>query len=119
MPSIETKSPTARDNARKQPATLILGEAVATAEHQATELGTNRIYRLRLRHPYLCGLAAFILGGSLISIFTMTTYANWAFEGINLTTAVYQTVLGGLLGGIVTIILAFVYAGSVRRTRMP
>jgi hypothetical protein len=85
----------------------------------AIDLGTNPIARLRLRHPYLYGLAAFILGGGFISFFTMTTYTNWAYEGVNLATAMYQIVFGGLGGGIVSVILAFAYAGSIRQTREP
>ncbi len=119
MPVIETKPHAGHDRAADNDAALALGEAAATAEKKALELGTNRIYRVRLRHPFLYGLTAFILGGGFVSIFTMTTYENWAYEGINLTTAVYQVVLGGLCGGLVAVMLAFVYAGSIRRTREP
>ncbi len=119
MPSIETKPDTSRDRALEEPATPALGHAIASGEEKALDLGTNRIYPLRLRHPYLYGVTAFILGGGLISIFVMTTYTNWAYEGVNLTTAVYQIVFGGLGGGLVAVILAFAYAASVKSTGAP
>jgi hypothetical protein len=116
MPETETKLVAGHDKTQKGGAALALGNAVATAEEAAIDLGTNRIYRLQARHPYLYGLAAFILGGGIVSIFTMTTYVNWTYEGVNLTRAVYQVVLGGLGGGIVFVILAFAYARSVKPT---
>jgi hypothetical protein len=117
MPAIQTKPNTGRDPAREDSIALSIGKAISTVEAGAINLGTNRIDRFRLRHPVLYGFIAFVLGGGLVSIFTMTTYTNWAYEGIDLTTAVYQVVLGGLSGGIAAAILAFAYAATVGRTR--
>jgi len=117
MPGNQTKLNTRHDTVREDSIALALGEAISTIEEGAINLGTNRIYRFRLRHPVLYGLIAFILGGGFISIFTMTTYTNWAYEGIDLTTAFYQVVLGGLFGGLITVILAFAYAGTIGRMR--
>jgi uncharacterized iron-regulated membrane protein len=116
MPSIETKA-NAGDMTGKQQAALAIAKKIATVEDKAINRGTKGIYRLRMRHPYLYGFAAFVLGGGLISIFTMTTYTNWAYEGVNLSTALHQIIFGGLGGGIVAVILAFAYAGSIGRTR--
>ena len=92
MPDTETERDAAYGKIQTGGAALVLGNAVATAEDEAIQLGTNRLYRVRARHPYLYGAAAFIIGGSLASMFMMTTYANWAYEGVNLTTATYQIV---------------------------
>ena len=56
------------------PVALATGETVATAEKAALDLGTNRVYRFRLRHPFVYGLIAFILGGGLVAFATLLTY---------------------------------------------
>jgi hypothetical protein len=95
---------------------LAIGEAAAKVETGAIRLATRRVYEFRTRHPWVYGLTAFILGGGFIGVFTMTTYTNWAFEGIDLKTAVYQVVFGSLGGGIAAVVLAFAYARTVRET---
>lgn len=119
MSAIETRQGSDDNKVRKGGAAAALGETIANAEEKAIDFATRRVYRFRLHHPYLYGLAAFIVGGAVISIFTMTTYTNWAFEGVNLTTAVYQTLFGGLGGGVASAILAFGYAANVKGTRAP
>jgi hypothetical protein len=93
-----------------------VGDAEMHAEDAALRMGTSRIYRLRTRHPLLYGLAAFVIGGGLVALFTMSTYANWAYQSIDLKVALYRVVLGGLGGGAVLVVLAFAYAASVRST---
>jgi hypothetical protein len=68
------------------------------------------------RHPWLLGLIAFVVGGGAVSFFTMTTYANWAYQSIDLKVALYQVVAGGVGGGVVAMILAFAYARTIRAT---
>ncbi|WP_428488317.1 hypothetical protein [Rhodopila sp.] len=98
---------------------LALGETASKVEDTSVALGTNWIYRIRMRHPLLYGLGAFIIGSGLLAIFTMTTYKNWSFEGVNLKTAVYQVFWGGLCGGIVATALAFAYTSLIRPTLAP
>ncbi|OYV40527.1 MAG: hypothetical protein B7Z80_04260, partial [Rhodospirillales bacterium 20-64-7] len=75
-----------------------LGQRFASVEAWAIDLGSRRVYSLRLLHPWLYGLLAFVIGGFVVGSFTMTTYANWAYEGVNLRIAFWQ-VVGGSIGG--------------------
>jgi hypothetical protein len=95
---------------------LAVGEAAAKVEAGIIRLATRRVYQFRVRHPWVYALIAFILGSSFIGVFTMTTYTNWEFEGIDLKTAIYQVVFGSLGGGIALVVLAFAYARTVRDT---
>ncbi len=90
------------------------GEMEQRAEDASINLASTGVYRFRQRHPVWYGLIAFFIGGGAVAIFTMTTYRNWVFEGVNLTAAVYQVVIGGLIGGIVVALLAFAYAAMLR-----
>ncbi len=60
-----------------------------------------------------------MIGGGLMSIFTMSTYANWVYQSIDLVTVFYQVLLGGLGAGIVCVILAFAYTATIGRTLEP
>jgi len=93
-----------------------VGNAVIVADEALLTFATSRVYRFRARHPWLYGMIAFVLGGGLVAIFTMSTYKNWAYESIDLTIVLRQVILGGLGGGIVAIVLAFAYANTVRDT---
>jgi hypothetical protein len=95
---------------------LETGNVVGGAEEALLTMGTSRVYRFRLRHPWLYGIIAFIIGGGFISVFTMTTYTNWVYQSINLKVALYQVVFGGLGGGVVAVILAFAYTAAIRPT---
>ncbi len=98
---------------------LAVGQAASKAEETALGLGTNRIYWFRVRHPFVYGWAAFLIGGGIVALFTMTTYKNWSYEGVNLVAAFYEVVLGGLGGGIAAVLLAFAYTRSIRPTLAP
>lgn len=97
-------------------AALKLSEASASVEATLLNVSTNRIYRFRVRHPWVYGLIAFIIGGGAIAVFTMTTYKNWAYQSIDLKVALYQIIFGGLGGGIVAVALAFGYTAAVSPT---
>jgi hypothetical protein len=93
-----------------------VGNTVIAAEDAVLTGGTSRLYQFRVRHPWIYGIAAFMLGGGFVAVFTMTTYKNWVYESINLKVALYQVVFGGLGGGIVAVILAFALAGVLGNT---
>lgn len=93
-----------------------LGQRFASVEAWAIDLGSRRVYSLRLLHPWLYGLLAFVIGGFVVGSFTMTTYANWAYEGVNLRIAFWQVVGGSIGGGLANVILAFAYARTIRPT---
>jgi hypothetical protein len=78
---------------------------------------THPVYRLRMRHLFAYGLIAFVIGPAALGLLTMTTYGTWAYEGINLKTALYQVIFGSLGGGNVAVVLAFAYIRSGRRSR--
>ena len=88
-------------------------KATSSAQKTSAAMNFHGIYWFRIRHPFVYGLSAFIIGGGFVAIFTMTTYKNWDFEGIDLVTAFYQIIAGGLGGGIITAALAFVYTGAI------
>jgi protein-S-isoprenylcysteine O-methyltransferase Ste14 len=96
--------------------TTKLALAAGSADDKAIGLITSPVYRFRVRHPMLYAAIAFVLGGAVVGLFTMTTYTNWAFEGIDLKTAFYQVIFGSLGGGIVLVILAFAYTATIRPT---
>lgn len=104
---------------KDQRVALALGERISTVEDRAIGLATNRVYQFRVRHPALYGLAAFIIGGGLVTIFTITTYTNMAFEGVNMTTALHEVIFGGLGGGIASVLLAFAYTRTIGPTLGP
>ncbi|HEX2943647.1 MAG TPA: hypothetical protein VHO91_21505 [Rhodopila sp.] len=93
-----------------------LGDVVSSAESRAIDLASSRVYRLRMLHPWLYGLMAFVAGGFLVGSFTMTTYANWAYEGVNLRIAFWQVVCGSIGGGLAMVALAFAYARTIYPT---
>jgi hypothetical protein len=93
-----------------------VGGAIMSAEDATLDISTNRLLRFRMRHPKVYGLLAFIIGGGVVALFTMSTYANWAYQSVDLRTALYQVVLGGLFGGLVLLALAFAYAAAIRST---
>jgi hypothetical protein len=97
---------------------LKAGETAAAVEDGFIRTSTSGVWRFRQRHPIVYGLLAFVLGGGFIAVFTMTTYSNWAYDGVDLKAAVYQIVFGGLGAGIISVVLAFAYTaavGSLRR----
>jgi hypothetical protein len=93
-----------------------VGGAVMSAEDIALALSTSRLVRFRIRHPKVYGLLAFFIGGGVVALFTMSTYANWAYQSVDLRTALYQVVLGGLFGGLALLAAAFAYAAAIRST---
>jgi hypothetical protein len=112
-----TGEPTVRRRGeRSQQSALEPGNAASSSEKVLLTGVTSRIYHFRTRHPWLYAMIAFFVGGGLVAIFTATTYENWSYESIDLTTALYQVVFGGFGGGIVTVILAFAYAAAIRTT---
>jgi hypothetical protein len=116
MDALETNRESVMPRGRSEQIALELGNAVGGAEQAVLTAGTSRVYRFRRRHPWLYGIITFMIGGGFIAVFTMTTYKNLAFEGVNLKAAMYQIIFGGLGGGIATVILAFAYAGTIGKT---
>jgi len=116
MDTIETTRAPAVQQGLSEPIALELGNAIGSAEKAVLTTGTSRVVRFRMRHPWLYGIMAFIIGGGFIAVFTMTTYKDWAYDGINLKLAFYQTLFGGLGGGIATVVLAFAYTGTIGKT---
>jgi hypothetical protein len=104
-------------NATSRP--LAIGEAVGRTEQRFIDLVTNRVYRLRRHHPWLYGLLAFVIGSAVVALFTMSTYKSWSFVSIDLTTAFYQVLLGGLGGGIALMVLAFSHTRTIEPTLVP
>ena len=90
------------------------GAAEQNAEDLVIGIATGGVYGFRLRHPFVYGLIAFIIGGGATAVAIASTYRNWTFEGVDLTTAVYQIVFGSLAGAIVLTLLAFAYAATMR-----
>jgi hypothetical protein len=103
----------------KQSVPLVVGEAAAAAEAAALGAMINPVYRLRMRHPLLYGLIAFVMGGGIVALFTMSTYGNWAYEGIDLKLAFYQVIFGSIGGGLVMTVLAFAYIRTIRPSIAP
>ena len=101
---------------KQQSAARKIGEKESAAEDGAIGLASSRVYRLRAGHPVLFGVIAFVVGAFVLGAFTMTTYGNWAFEGVNLVTALWQVICGSLGGGIAAVIAAFAYAHTLRPT---
>jgi hypothetical protein len=101
------------------PVTLAAGETVATAEKAALDLGTNRVYRFRRRHPFVYGLIAFIIGAGLVALAIVLTYLKSTYESPDLKAALYDFIIGGTGGGIAAVVLAFAYTGAIRRTLEP
>jgi protein-S-isoprenylcysteine O-methyltransferase Ste14 len=101
------------------PVALAVGETVATAEKAALDLGTNRVYRFRLRHPFLYGLAALIAGAGVVAAFILLSFLRTTYESPDLKAALYSLIIGGTGGGIAGVALAFAYTGAIRRTLGP
>ncbi len=101
---------------RAEQIALGVGEAVTSAEDALLTSTPNGLYQFRMRHPWLYGIIAFVLGGGLVAVFTMTRYTNWVYESINLKVALYQVIFGGLAGGIAAVLLAFGFARILRNT---
>lgn len=99
--------------ANGKPATA-LGEVEAKLETGALGLGTNRVYRFRSRHPWIYGLGAFIAGGALAVLFVAIPYLRTTYESPDLEAALYETVIGGLGGGLAAVVLAFAYTAAIR-----
>ncbi len=117
MSSIGSRAQAMNANVPNATATVrVVGGAVIRGERKAVTLSTSRLVRFRVRHPFLYGLIAFVAGGGIVSLFTMSTYTNWAYQSIDLKVALYQVVFGGLGGGIALLVLAFLYAADIRQT---
>nr|WP_294530785.1 hypothetical protein [uncultured Rhodopila sp.] len=101
------------------PVALAAGNAVGTAEKAALKLGTNRVYRFRLRHPFLYGLAAFIAGAGVVAAFILLSVLKTTYESPDLKAALYDLIIGGAGGGIAAVVLAFAYTGAIRQTLKP
>ncbi len=101
------------------PVALAVGETVATAEKAALDLGTNRVYRFRLRHPFLYGLAALIAGAGVVAAFILLSFLRTTYESPDLKAALYSLIIGGTGGGIAGVALAFAYTGAIRQTLGP
>ncbi len=95
---------------------MATGDRVAEVEDGVIRRGTAGVYRFRVRHPWVYGLIAYIIGSGLIAIVTVISYGSWAFQGVNLKAAVYELVGGAFAGGVVMVVLAFSYARTVRPT---
>jgi hypothetical protein len=80
------------------------------AEATAIALATQGVGGFRTRHPWLYGIAAFVIGAGVAALFIMTAYKAWAFETIDLKAALDRVVLGGLGAGLASVALAFGYA---------
>jgi hypothetical protein len=93
-----------------------LGEVEAELETGALGLGTNGAYRFRSRHPWLYGLSAFVAGGALAALFVAIPYLRTTYDSPDLKAWLYETVIGGLGGGLAAVVLAFAYAAAVRPT---
>jgi hypothetical protein len=93
---------------------LAIGRAGMAAEEIALRLFIFGVPRFRDRHPLWYGVLAFVIGGGVVALFTMSTYAWWVHYPIDVVTAVYQMIAGGLGGGIATVILAFAAASTLR-----
>jgi hypothetical protein len=83
------------------------------AEDGALSLMTSGVVRFGTRHPLIYAALAFIIGGGIVSLFTMSTYAWWVHYPIDVVTPLYQTVIGGVAGGIAMVIVAFAYRRSL------
>ena len=92
------------------------GEVEAKLEKSVLDSGTNGVYRFRSRHPWLYGLGAFILGGALAALFVTIPYLRTTYESPDLKAALYETVFGGLGGGLAAVALAFAYTAAIRPT---
>jgi hypothetical protein len=91
-------------------------QAEQTAEDGVIRLATQRLLHFRQRHPLLYGLIAFVLGGALVSLFVLSPYVAWLFDGyaVDYVTALRRLIVGGLGGGLAALVLAFLYARSLR-----
>jgi hypothetical protein len=93
-----------------------LGEVEAKREKTALDPATNGVYRFRSRHPWLYGLGAFIVGGALAALFVAIPYLRTTYDSPDLKAALYETVFGGLGGGLAAVALAFAYTAAIRPT---
>ena len=108
-----------RGRQTEQDVPLAMGRTEAGVEAAAVRLGTNRVYRFRVQHPWVYGGIAFIIGAFLVGLFIASGYSSWSYQAINLVTASYALAFGMLCGGIVMALLAFAYALTVRPTIAP
>jgi hypothetical protein len=61
-------------------------------------------------------LGAFIAGGALATLFVAITFLQTTYDSPDLKAALYETVIGGLGGGLAAVILAFAYTAAIRPT---
>jgi hypothetical protein len=93
-----------------------IGRVEMAAEDSVLRLVIIGMPRFRDRHPIWYGALAFVIGGGIVALFTMSTYAWWVHYPIDVVTAVYQIVAGGLFGGVAAVLLAFATARTLRST---
>ena len=77
-----------RGRQTEQDVPLAMGRTEAGVEAAAVRLGTNRVYRFRVQHPWVYGGIAFIIGAFLVGLFIASGYSSWSYQAINLVTAV-------------------------------
>jgi hypothetical protein len=91
-----------------------LGALEIKAEAVGVTVATKGVAGLRGRHPWLYGIAAFVVGGAVATLFILSAYKYWAFETVDLKAAMYNVVFGGLGAGVASVALAFGYARLAR-----
>ena len=93
------------------PSRLAVGET--RLEDAVVNTTTRRVHRFSINHPLAYYLLAFVIAGGLISGFTASTYVWWVNYPIDVVTAFYQMLIGGVCGGIVGVLLAALYKRSM------